>query len=68
MREAQQIAEKAYLHLSPKGENLLHLRNPLFLVLHWPVKRTGVGDMAKVLVQVFREVVWVLFLETATPL
>ena len=65
MGKAQQIT---YLRLSPEGKYLRHLLNPLFLVLCWPVKGTGVGDMLKVLVQVFCEVVYILLLETLAPL
>lgn len=40
---------------------------PLLLVLCWLVKRSGMSDMVKVIVQALRENVYVLFLESPTP-
>jgi hypothetical protein len=51
----------------PKADNTLHLRNPPLFCLLRQSERPGVGDMAKVLVQVFLQNSDVPRFESSTP-
>jgi len=65
--EVRLAAKISYLSVGPKIDNPLEAPNPLLFGLLWPVKRSGVSDMAKVLVQGLRDEVRVIRFESLTP-
>lgn len=63
-KEDQAIADTTGLAVvSPKAHKLLHLSKPLISGFHRPAQGSRVSDMAVVLVQEFRDVVWVSLID-----
>ena len=67
-KEVRLAAKITYLSVGPKGDNLRETPKPLLFGSLLLVKRPGVADFAKVLVQRLRDNVEVLFFESLTPL
>ena len=63
-----EVIDMTYITFGPKGNDLPDFFEPLLFVLLWPVERFRVGDLDKVLVQVFGEDVHVLGVESSAPL
>jgi len=65
--EVQAATNVAYLEVGPEAHNPRELFKPLFLGLLWLIKRSRVGDVAVILVQLFRDEVQVPLSESLTP-
>jgi len=66
-KEVRSTAKITYLGFGPENEVLIDTFEPLLFGLFWLVERSGVDDMAIVLVQTLREKVPVLLLESPAP-
>jgi len=66
-KRVQIVAKIAYLTFGPKGENLSEVLKPLIFGFLRLIKRLGVDDISKVLMQALREDFHVPFFESPTP-